>query len=391
MAATANASTGAGLAGTLKARLAARWAARARTYQVTHEFSHLLRETAHLFVTHPVPLLSVSLLGLAGAALISNLLYTVLILEVYHRIGSYFSSSMNIFYTQMIVQAVLGFVLMSFSRGAITWMALHASHDKANDPTTSITAKNAVRAALRNWKPLLLSSIIYGLLMSLAVAGITYTLREMRLDLSNYRWLRSEAGAITGAMTIRGIAVSVPDPGSPFTELYGYIRYSLSRSTSSVYYGWLSVRQTIGKASIPIALVLLGSGTLVLLIDTLLCFRHAEIMKQNNAGLISWFAHSGRLARAHFWRVATVRLGLRLMTYLFTLFCLTLPMTVQQGLLLPAVVSRMQNYLPYALNGAITGIVLAMANAVFIAFALVFDARLNVRLSNSTDGERISG
>jgi hypothetical protein len=51
----------------------------------------------------------------------------------------------------------------------------------------------------------------------------------------------------------------------------------------------------------------------------------------------------------------------------------------------------MQNYLPYALNGAITGIVLAMANAVFIAFALAFDARLNVRLGNSTDGERISG
>ncbi|NJM42402.1 MAG: hypothetical protein HC853_17520, partial [Anaerolineae bacterium] len=294
---------------------------------MTHEFSSLLRETAHIFVVHPVPLLSVGLLGLGGAALISNLLYATLILEVYTRIGSYFSSSMNIFYTQMIVQAVLGFLLMSSVGGAITWIGLRAlqeGHVKADDPNavsgaTPITAKNALRAALRNWKPLLLSSIVYGLLMSLAVAGIIYSLREVRLDLSNYRWLRNEMGAITGAMAIRGISVSVPDPGSPFTELYSYMRYSLSRSTSSVYYGWLNMQQTIGKASVPIVLVLLGSGALVLIFDTLLCFRHAEIMRQPKAGFISWFISSVRLARAHFWRVASARLGLRLMTYLFTL------------------------------------------------------------------------
>jgi hypothetical protein len=385
MAATANARTGIGFAGSLRARLAAH----AHPSQMTNEFSSLLRETASIFVAHPVPLLSVGLLGLGGAALISNLLYATLILEVYARIGSYFSSSMNIFYIQMIVQAVVGFLLMSASRGAITWIGLRAlqeEHVKADDPATAITAKNALRAALRNWKPLLLSSIIYGLLMSLAVAGIINSLREVRLDLSNYRWLRNEAGAITGAMTIRGISVSIPDPGSPFTELYSYMRYSLSRSTSSVYYSWLNVQQTVGKASIPIVLVLLGSGALVLIFDTLLCFRHAEIMRQPKAGFISWFVRSAGLARAHFWRVASARLGLRLMTYLFTLFCLTLPLTVHQGMLVPMVVSRMQNYLPYALNNAATGIVLAMANSVFITFALVFDARLGQRIR-----ERING
>ena len=135
MAATASARTGIGFVGILRARWLPAGAHTRNTSQVTHEFSQLLRETAHIFVAHPVPLLSVGLLGFGGAALISNLLYAVLIFEVYGRIGSYFSSSMSIFYTQMIVQAVLGFVLMSFSRGAITWMAgCTSSHVKANDP-----------------------------------------------------------------------------------------------------------------------------------------------------------------------------------------------------------------------------------------------------------------
>ena len=114
----------------------------------------------------------------------------------------------------------------------------------------------------------------------------------------------------------------------------------------------------------------MGSGTLVLLFDTLLCFRHAEIMRQRKTSLFGWLGHCIRLGRTHFWRVASVRLGLRLMTFVFTLFCLTLPMTVQQGMLVPLVVSRMQNYLPYALNTAAANTFLALANAIFIAFAL---------------------
>ena len=190
--------------------------------------------------------------------------------------------------------------------------------------------------------------------MSLAVAGITYALREVRLDLSNYRWLRSEAGAITGAMTIRGIAVSVPDPGSPFTELYSYMRFSLSRSTSSVYYSWLSMQPNHRQSIHPNRAGAAGqrhAGVAV---------RHAVVLspRRDHARSARRPVSVGlglqrRLARAHFWRVASVRLGLRLMTYLFTLFCLTLPMTVQQGLLVPLVVSRMQNYLPYALNSAL--------------------------------------
>ena len=383
MAATVNSVARIRWMGYLKARWA-RWVARPSAASITHEFSQLFRETTHIFIAHPLPLLSASLLGFGGAALISNLLFAALILDVYARIGSYFTASMNILYTQMLVQAVLGFLLMSFSRGAVTWIGLRALQSpqlKSDDPTTAITLKNAFRAALRNWRPLLLSALLYGLLMSFAIAGIIYALRELRLDLSNYRMLRAEASSITSALMVRGLAISVPDPGSPFSELYNYLRFSLSRSTPSASYSWLGMGQTIGKTSVPIALVLLGSTTLILIFDTLLCFRHAEIMRQGRNGVLGWLVRCVQQARAHFWRVASVRLGLRLMTYLFTLVCLTLPMTVQQGLLLPRVVAQMQNYLPYALNNAAANIFLALANGVFIAFALVFDARLNLRLS----------
>ena len=387
MAATANVGVRIGLAGYLRALLA-RLLPRTHA-EAKHEFQGLLRESASLFVSHPVPLLTTGLIGFGGAALIGNLLYTILILDVYSRLGNFFSASLYIVYVQMLVQALLGFLLMSFSRGAITWMALHSHLTKANDDATAITLKNAARAVLRNWRPLLLSAWVYGILMSLAVAGITYALREVRLDLSNYRWVRGEANAIASAMMVRGINIGVPDPGSPFTEMYSFTRFTLSRSTPNIYYGTLTVQQMVEKVRLPLVLVLFASSVLVLIFDTLLCFRHAEIMRQKNAGMLAWLGQCVRLAHAHFWRVASARLGLRLMTFLITLFCLTLPLTVQQGLLIPLIASHMQNYLPYALNNALINSVLAMANAVFVTFALVFDVRLNQRLAQPSTNQDV--
>jgi branched-subunit amino acid transport protein len=279
---------------------------------------------------------------------------------------------------------------MSIGRGAISWIALQTyrqadaanAEDSGREPEDEITLKNAVRAALRNWPVLILSALLYGTLMSLAVAGLVYVLREVRLDLSNYRWLRNEPNAITSAMIVRGINISMPDPGSPFTEIYNYTRFSLSRSTSSVYYGWMNYSQTVGRFSVQLALIGLVSALGILLIDTLLCFRNVAIMNQRRAHALSWIATCTQLSRRHFWSIASARVGLRAIMYLTSLLCLTLPMTIQQSMILPNVVQRVQSYLPYALNGAASNIALALASGIFVVFGLAFDVRLFLALQH---------
>lgn len=342
-------------------------------------FATLCQDALAVFVMHPLPVLMPGFVCLAGAAILSNVLYAALILDVYSRLNSYFAASTSVSYIQLQVQAVLGFFLIALGRGAVTWVALHAGErDKAGH--SLVTVRRALRAAVRNWPVLLLSSFVYGLLMSVAVAVLIYVLREMRLDQSNYRWLRPESSAISAAIIVRSINMLVPDPGSPFTELYSYLRTSLGRTTTSVYFGSMSYPQTLGKFTLSLGLMGVAGMAGIFLIETVLCFRHAEIMRQSRANLWNWLGRCVSLARRHFWQVASLRLLLRVIVFVLGVFCLTLPITLHQSLVVPIIVSQVQNYLPYALSTAATGIGGAVIGAIFIMFGLVFDARLNLAL-----------
>jgi|GEM_PF-2222885 len=342
-------------------------------------FATLCQDALTIFVAHPLQLLVPGFLCLAGAAVLSNLLYAGLILDVYSRLNSYFAASTSVFYIQLQVQAVLGFFLIALGRGAVSWVALHAG-ERDKDGHSLVTLRRAMSAAVRNWPALLLSSFVYGLLMSVTVAGLIYVLREMRLDQSNYRWLRPESSAISAAMIVRSINLLVPDPGSPFSELYSYLRTSLSRSTTSVYFGSMSYPQTLGKFTLPLGIMGAASLMGIFLIETMLCFRHAEIMRQHKANAWSWLGRCVSLARRHFWQVASLRLLLRVIVFVLGVFCLTLPITLHQSLVVPVIVSQVQNYLPYAMSSAASNIGGALIGAVFIMFSLVFDARLNLAL-----------
>ena len=355
----------------------------------TLSFATLCQDALTVFVMHPLQVLVPGFLCLAGAAVLSNLVFAALILDIYSRLNSYFAATNSVSYIQLQVQAVLGFFLVALGRGAVSWVALHAG-ERDSVGYSLVTLRRTMRAALRNWPALLMSSLIYGLLMSAAVAGLIYMLRETRLDLSNYRWLRPESNAISAAMIVRSINALVPDPGSPFTELYGFLRTSLARTTSSVYFGSMSYPQTLGKFTVPLGLMGAACVLGIFLIDTVLCFRYAEVMRQTRASAWGWLDRSLALARAHFWRVATLRFGLRAIAFVLGVFFLILPTTLHQSLVIPALVSRVQNYLPYAMSMAASGIGAALIGAIFLMFGLVFDARLNVALRREDFGTSVA-
>lgn len=340
-------------------------------------FVRLFREAWAITVTHPLPVLGAAFIGFAGAAIIGNLLYTALIVDIYRRTGSYFSSTANIFYAQLQLQAFLGTLTYSIGRGAITWIGLQVGRE-------TITLRNALRAAMRNWLPLFVSAMLYGLLITAAVAGLTLMLREVRLEQSNFRWLRSEPGALSHATVVRAISLSVPDPGSPFSEAYNYMRYSLGRTTNTVYYGWSGYSATVNR--LPPQLLVLGLASLILvgLTETFLCLRHAAIMAVDKRNVFTWLREAIPLAREHFWQITGTRILLRVLIFLMTVMLYTVPITLHQGLVVPLLVRGVSSYLPYALTQSASSIFFTLISMAFIAFGLLFDARLYLLLKRQS-------
>jgi hypothetical protein len=339
---------------------------------------HVLRSTLSVIAHHPLPILTCAVVCFAGAGILGALLYSVLVLDVFFRTGSYFSSTPTIFHFQMQLQAVIGAVLLLFGRGAITWIALHAPRGEP------ITARRALRAALNQWPGLLVSGLIYGALITLAIIGTTWMLRELRLDVSNYRWLRSDTSSIMNMVVVRTIGLLPPDPGAPFTELYAATRYGLSRMTSS-YYGWSTYQ--LAARNLPPHLLLTGvAGVLLMfLIETLLCMRTAAVMRGPAGSAMGWLWDVLHVSWHHFWTVAAWRWGLRLAIVVLYAGCLTLPMVLHQSLVVPTIVREVRSYWPYPVNTTLYNIGAALAGAAVITFSLIFEARMYVTLSRRGD------
>lgn len=339
-------------------------------------FGDVLRSALAVFSRQPGAALGAACLCFAGVAILGALLYCALVLGIFFRSGSYFSATSGVFHLQMQVQAALGAFTFLMGRGAITWIALQ---DKR------VTARQAFAAALKRWQPLLVSSLIYGALITLGMIGLTWMLRELRLDVSSYRWIRSDADSMMNVLIVRMLSLLPPDPGSPFTELFSATRYNLSRMNSS-YYGWSSYQ--LAARNLPIPYLLTGIGGLILLFvtETLLCMRHAVIMR-GPGNAFGWFQATLRVSGRNFWRVALWRWSVRLAIVLLTAACLTLPIVLHQSLVVPTLVREVQSYWPYVINTSLYNIGIALAGMALLAFSLVFEARMYVALAPESSGE----
>jgi hypothetical protein len=274
----------------------------------------------------------------------------------------------------MQVQGALGVFLFLIGRGAIAWIALNS------ESQARVGVRAALRAALSQWKPLLVSSLIYGLLITVGVAGLTLLLREMRLDVSNFRWIRSDPNSIMSTAIVRSISLLPPDPGSPFSELYAGMRYTLSRSSSS-YYSWSSYQFAMRHLATEIVLIGVAGMFLMFVTETLLCMRTAVVMRAQNGYAFGWLRDTLRLSVANFWQVAALRWTLRLLLVAITVAALTLPKTLHQSLLVAALVQQLKSYWPYPVNQALYGVSTALVGAMFVAFSVVYETRMFMMLS----------
>jgi hypothetical protein len=332
-------------------------------------FVALLRKSFAVFAQHPTPILVCSLICFASAAIIGSILYVVLVIDSVMRANSYFSSVQAIYVLHLQARAVLGAFLFIIGRGAISWITINANSD------TPITAKSAIYAALKQWRPLFVSAIVYGVLMSVGIWGLSFFLREIRLDPSNFRWVRADSNSFLTALYVQTIALLPPDPGAPFSEIILMIRYQLSRS-GSAYYGWSTM--TLALQYMPAWIWLCGISAIVgmIVFETLLCLRTAVIVKTNNNKTLAWLPRTMALAARNFGRVLAWRWLLRVMIVAVLAAGTIVPMILHQTTLAPVVARETRTYWTYAVFTAIYTVSGSLIGMLLIALQTIFEAQM---------------
>lgn len=330
-----------------------------------------------VFARYPVPMLACAFLCFGMPVLVGVLVYAGLNFSVFSRNGNFFTAASAIYGAQLQIQAILGTIMFLLGRGAIAWMVLQTHAGNAIVP---LSLRTALSQARQHWRSLLLGTLLHGVLISIAMAGLVLLLRELRLDVSSYRYLRADANSVFTTSLVRVIAQMPPDPGAPFTELYAAARYQLSRQGSS-YNAWSNLRDLSPRTW---AFGVAGALALILL-ETLLCGRNAAIMQSREAGLGSsgWLLQTLAFSRQHFWKILAWRWGVRIMLAVLLGIFLTLPMVLHQSVFVTALIREARAYWPYALYTALYALVTALIGMLVFAFHTAFDAQLYATLRRS--------
>jgi hypothetical protein len=339
-----------------------------------------LMDTLHaafaVFARHPLAMLGCALLFFASAGLIGSLVYGALIYDAVQRAGTHSGSVVRITNTQMLVQAVIGSFLLVMGRGAVAWIALQ-------DATTKITFKAAVAAALREWQPLLISALLYGALITAGTIGLSVLLRELRIDVSNARWLRGDMNSVMNWVTVRGLGLLPPDAGAPFSEWIAAAKYNLSRISGATYFGF-DVNPYGGVQAIAARTWLMGAASMALLfiVETLLCMRAAAIMALN--GRADWLRETLALSTRHFWRVAGWRWSLRLMVLGMSVGVLVVLPALHQAIVMNALRQQFSTgYWPYHIALAAYGAGGALITGLIVAYGVAFETRMYAALKQA--------
>jgi hypothetical protein len=352
--------------------------------------SALWHETIHTLGTHSAPILACALLGLVGAGLLGAMVNAALTLDIYARTGGIFTNTANNFYLQLLIQAAIGIFGISLARGAISWIALNTSGSNLSAPPLSkgglegvpstrhpqpVTLWAALRASAARMPLLLLSSLMYGALITLGIAGLTLLLRQMRLDVTSVSRVSGDLDSIVRVMVVRVINGLLPDPGSPFSEVVNYARYLLRRSSTNYY--WLyAYRYTVGEVPVRLWLIALSSILPLFAAATLLRLRGAAIMSAPRVNQLGALAETVHLGIRHFGYVSTHGAVVWMAGASLTVLFGVMPLTLAQYLLVPAAARALGSLWPYPVSTLMFTVGTSLVTMVILAFGAIYDARL---------------
>ncbi len=342
----------------------------------------LWRESLQVMAQHSAAILCFAFLGFAVPAFVSTMIASVIGWQQLSAPGAISQNAFaTMFWMQWAIQAGMAILLVPIARGVISWLALH--HNASN---LAATGMGALRATMLRWPALLFSFVIYGTLICAGAYAMMLLLRDLRVDTSSQgvAFTRGAPDATTFLRTlgIRSLQGLVPNPGSPFSDLLEYIRFSLRQpnATSSRY-----VAALIASGSNPPPTLqhwLIGGGALLamFLAESLFRLRISAIMSQKRPNLVSGIVDSAQLGWRWFGHVTLHITILRLIQFFILALFFVLPLSAGQTFLLPRLSVALQSPATITVGNLIMTALATPVTMLFAAFLVVYDSRLYVHL-----------
>ena len=339
-------------------------------------------ETARLIAMQAGPILACASIGFAGATILANLVSLVVSLSVTESLSSFFTAYPRIFLLELALEGGLGLFALLAARAMIVWLALHA------DPRMPYKGKvwegcgAALRAVWQRLPALLISTLVYGLVICIGLAGVTLLLREWRVDVSSFVRLDDEVDYAAHTMLSKTISALVPDPGAPFSQLIVYGRFLLYRNDitrlarSAFFF--------IGDdPKLPLYLAGVAGCTAILVGETLLRLRTVSIMAARPNHALAGMRRSVRIGLEHFGFVTSSAWLLRLAMLFITVLFILLPSILAQTWLVPRLARQVSDVWPYPISTFLFACAGALVSVVLGAFEVVYDTRIYAALVDS--------
>ena len=333
---------------------------------------NLFNETLQILSANSVSILWLAFFGLGGAGLVGAII-NIFMLPVASGRGGFYRYFGNALNPQLVAQAGAGAITFILARGAITWIALHS-----NDATRP-GLRAALRAALNRWPELLTQSLLYGIVITIGAAGVALLLGNLRIDAANFGRFTVGFSGMMRSIGVQSVGSVAPDPGPPFTQLLSYLRTLWSRE---LYFATLD-EVPAARALWPMVAAGVLGAALIVIGETLLRLRTVVAMRDDGDGAYAGLRDSIRIGIRHFGYLTGRVWVLRLAAVLLGILFVILPTAYVQSMLIPFVTRAAGTYTVYPISQILVSLGSAAVNALFGAFAIVYDTRLYAALAGT--------
>lgn len=351
-----------------------------RSQRLKVSVREIVSETLTVFITHASSILWFAFIGFALCIVLGAVAGAALSYAYYNNTNSStlnLNNFRNVSLTTWVVQGGVGMFLMGLARGAMSWMATQ------NEENIKVTFFEACLATLRRWHVLLFNGLIYSLIMTVGTLGLMMLLRELRLDESNIGQTRAvtDPGLLFRGFYVRVLNFVFPIPDSPFREIIAYIRWVIRQTPNNFAIFNTSPPNT--AVSVNMWILGVGSAFSLILGDLFLRLRAITAMNATKLTLWAGLGESLRLAWQHFGQLLWHTTFIRIITTLAWALFYIIPTVIVQATLFPFLFNRVNSFWIYTVGSNLMASAGALIMMLFVAFSIIYEGRLYLRLKNS--------
>lgn len=311
----------------------------------------------------------------------------------------------------LLAALILGVVGFSFACGVITWKALHAPRPAGESESCGCGSGSfgeAIRMTLMRAPALLVGNLFYGAVVTVGILGLSELTRPLEYAYRHSSMTRVWAGPmyafdqLVRQLTWRAASLFIPNPGPPFAEVMPDLRHAARARLNTdapailaapefgsaygverqaAFFEALSTQADTTESR----LFALGAVLLILIAETLLRLRTVMALKPRGSPrprrfwLLAPLLASTRLGFRRFTTITVHAWVVRVALFALIVAFIEFPVAMADNLLAPfAKPWERLEFLP--ILDFLKTSAAAIVSATLLAFSVVYDARLAMRL-----------